>query len=559
MGDKLIEFEAIQSQNNELKQEVADLRESASKWQSDQTVEIRLSEENSDLKTKLEALQHQNQILSSMTSVLDRVTNENRILESNLETANQSLQDKVNLIDQLKAELLDLQNKQQTLTVPEIDKTETSTDPHSDWQDLQKQIDENRLLQAELEELKAHQQSQQSFEKERVDELINENRILREQISEARETLDSHRIKMEEADANRLKSEAEWSKNYDELMLSKSELERSQEEKHLLESNINSLNQALCSRNEQIEHLKAERLNLMGDLEKLRTAGHSESSKVEASTETQSDDQEVQNLIDQNLLLQTKLEELHCQHQQEVQLLSDEKEERLAEAERNVEKCRSQIEEAEGRQRTLEAELGQLREELETARKQSDELSNNNARQDEVLSRLQSELEESRLSLSETCGLRQKESIRNEELEQLCELKTKEAQELHQEIEALRSLQLALEGASSNSSELEEQVLSLTREISTHREEMNQLNEQLAALSRERDQLSSQVVESNAEKELLRETLQAFQQQREQLVQTVQQKHQEAVSYHTETLRLAKICEELQVRKEIYPKSGIIF
>ena len=559
MGDKLIEFEAIQSQNNELKQEVADLRESASKWQSDQTVEIRLSEENSDLKTKLEALQHQNQILSSMTSVLDRVTNENRILESNLETANQSLQDKVNLIDQLKAELLDLQNKQQTLTVPEIDKTETSTDPHSDWQDLQKQIDENRLLQAELEELKAHQQSQQSFEKERVDELINENRILREQISEARETLDSHRIKMEEADANRLKSEAEWSKNYDELMLSKSELERSQEEKHLLESNINSLNQALCSHNEQIEHLKAERLNLMGDLEKLRTAGHSESSKVEASTETQSDDQEVQNLIDQNLLLQTKLEELHCQHQQEVQLLSDEKEERLAEAERNVEKCRSQIEEAEGRQRTLEAELGQLREELETARKQSDELSNNNARQDEVLSRLQSELEESRLSLSETCGLRQKESIRNEELEQLYELKTKEAQELHQEIEALRSLQLALEGASSNSSELEEQVLSLTREISTHREEMNQLNEQLAALSRERDQLSSQVVESNAEKELLRETLQAFQQQREQLVQTVQQKHQEAVSYHTETLRLAKICEELQVRKEIYPKSGIIF
>ena len=559
MGDKLIEFEAIQSQNNELKQEVADLRESASKWQSDQTVEIRLSEENSDLKTKLEALQHQNQILSSMTSVLDRVTNENGILESNLETANQSLQDKVNLIDQLKAELLDLQNKQQTLTVPEIDKTETSTDPHSEWQDLQKQIDENRLLQAELEELKAHQQSQQSFEKERVDELINENRILREQISEARETLDSHRIKMEEADANRLKSEAEWSKNYDELMLSKSELERSQEEKHLLESNINSLNQALCSRNEQIEHLKAERLNLMGDLEKLRTAGHSESSKVEASTETQSDDQEIQNLIDQNLLLQTKLEELHCQHQQEVQLLSDEKEERLAEAERNVEKCRSQIEEAEGRQRTLEAELGQLREELETARKQSDELSNNNARQDEVLSRLQSELEESRLSLSETCGLRQKESIRNEELEQLCELKTKEAQELHQEIEALRSLQLALEGASSNSSELEEQVLSLTREISTHREEMNQLNEQLAALSRERDQLSSQVVESNAEKELLRETLQAFQQQREQLVQTVQQKHQEAVSYHTETLRLAKICEELQVRKEIYPKSGIIF
>ena len=559
MGDKLIEFEAIQSQNNELKQEVADLRESASQWQSDQTVEIRLSEENSDLKTKLEALQHQNQILSSMTSVLDRVTNENGILDSNLETANQSLQDKVNLIDQLKAELLDLQNKQQTLTVPEIDKTETSTDPHSDWQDLQKQIDENRLLQAELEELKAHQQSQQSFEKERVDELINENRILREQISEARETLDSHRIKMEEADANRLKSEAEWSKNYDELMLSKSELERSQEEKHLLESNINSLNQALCSRNEQIEHLKAERLNLMGDLEKLRTAGHSESSKVEASTETQSDDQEVQNLMDQNLLLQTKLEELHCQHQQEVQLLSDEKEERLAEAERNVEKCRSQIEEAEGRQRTLEAELGQLREELETARKQSDELSNNNARQDEVLSRLQSELEESRLSLSETCGLRQKESIRNEELEQLCELKTKEAQELHQEIEALRSLQLALEGASSNSSELEEQVLSLTREISTHREEMNQLNEQLAALSRERDQLSSQVVESNAEKELLRETLQAFQQQREQLVQTVQQKHQEAVSYHTETLRLAKICEELQVRKEIYPKSGIIF
>merc|ERR1712137_1024425 len=40
----------------------------------------------------------------------------------------------------------------------------------------------------------------------------------------------------------------------------------------------------------------------------------------------------------------------------------------------------------------------------------------------------------------------------------------------------------------------------------------------------------------------------AFQQQREQLVQTVQQKHQEAVNYHAEAQRMAKICEDLQVR-----------
>ena len=48
--------------------------------------------------------------------------------------------------------------------------------------------------------------------------------------------------------------------------------------------------------------------------------------------------------------------------------------------------------------------------------------------------------------------------------------------------------------------------------------------------------------------EQLTTALQAFQQQREQLVQTVQQKHQESVTYHSEAQRLAKICEDLQVR-----------
>ncbi len=555
LGDRLMEFEVIQSRNDELTMEVVALRDTVSQWQSDrQTTESRLSEENSDLKMKLEALQNQNQILSSMTSVLDRVTNENRTLESNLESVSQSLQDKTHLIDQLKTELLDWQNKQQTPTVPESEKTEACTEPYSDWQDVQKQIDENRLLQAELEELKAHQQSQRSSEAEQVNVLTKENQTLKEQITESREALDSCRMMMEEADASRQKSEAEWTKNYDELMLSRLELERTQEEKCLLESSISFLNQALSSHNEQIDHLKIERLCLLEELEKLRAIDHMETSKVEASTETQSDDQEIKKLNDENLFLKTKLEEIYCQHQQEVQLLSDEKEEskkRLTEADETMTRLQDQIEQAEDRHRTLEAELGQLREELETAKKQSDELSNSNARQNEVLSRLQSELEESRLSLSETRDLCQKENIRNEELGQLSELKTKETQELHKEIEMFRTRQLALEEEKSNSTELEGQVLSLTQEISSSREEIAQLNEQLDTLCKERDQLNGQVTEANGEKELLRETLQAFQQQREQLVQTVQQKHQEAVSYHAETLRLAKICEELQVCKRI--------
>nr|CAH0107834.1 unnamed protein product [Daphnia galeata] len=547
MSDKLIGFELIQSQNDELKKEVATLQENSSKWESDyHTNESRLNEENSDLKAKLEALQNQNQILSSMTSVLDRVTNENRLLESNLESANQTLQVKFDLIEQLKAELLSLQTQQSTTSTLDTVQIEASTDPHLNWLDIQKQIDENCLLQTELNELKA---LQRSSETNRFEELNNENQILGAQIVEIRQALDSCRIELEEVDASRLKSESDLAKNHDELMLCKSEFERTQEEKHRLESNVHLLNQDLNVHKEEIDHLKTERQSLIEDLEKLRA--FEAIKKVEASTDTHSDEPEHQEMTKENLRLQSMLEELYKQHEQEYALLRDANEElkkHLAKNDEILQKSQIQLEETEGRRLNLEAKIGQLEKELETSRKQYDEISDGKARQDEVVSRLQPELEEYRLTLSETRELCKKESIRNEELGQLFDLKSKEAQALLEEIEILRSRHLVLEGEKCNISDMEERMVNLSRETETSREEIIQLGEQLEKMRQERDELNNQVSETKAEKELLRETLQAFQQQREQLVQTVQQKHQEAVSYHAETLRLAKICEELQMR-----------
>ncbi|XP_057364536.1 thyroid receptor-interacting protein 11-like isoform X2 [Daphnia carinata] len=546
MSDSLKGFESIQFENDKLKQEITALRETASKWESNcQAKELRLNEENTDLKAKFEALQSQNQILSSMTSVLDRVTNENRLLESNLESANETVQVKSDLIEQLKAELLSLQTKQQTTIPPSLVQNDATTEPHLDWPDIQRQIDEKCQLQAELEELKA----QTSSETSRIEELSKENEILAQQMLEVRKAFDSCQIKMEEAEATRLKLETDSTKNHCELMLCKSELERIQEEKRLLESNIDSLNQVLTVRQEQVDHIQIERQNFLEELERLR--GFQESNKIEASTETNSDEQDIQTLTEENLLLQAKIKDLCRQHEQEFSTLkhsNDQLSQRLVEYDEAAKKAQIHVEEAEGRRLDLEAKLGQLQDELDVARKQYDELSNSNAVQDEVVSRLQSDLEEYRLTLSETRDLCEKESRRNEELSQLCDVKTKEAQRLQEEIEILHTRQLVLEEGKNRNSDLEKQILALTKEIEIKSEEMNQIVEQLELIRRERDDLNRKISESNTEKEGLRETIQAFQQQREQLVQTVQQKHQEAVNYHAETLRLAKICEELQIR-----------
>lgn len=539
MSDSLKGFEFIQFQNDELKQEVTALRETASKWESDcEAKELRLNEENTDLKAKFEALQSQNQILSSMTSVLDRVTNENRLLESNLELANETLQVKSDLIEQLNAELFSLQTSQHSTITPSTVQNDASTD-------IQKQIDEKCLLQAELEQLRANQTSSET---NRIEELKKENEILMEQIIEVRKALESCQIQMEEAEATRLKWETDATKDLDELLLCKSELERIQEEKRLLESNIDSLNQVLNVHQDQIDHLKIERQTFLEELQRLRDV--QEISKVEASTETNADEQEIHTLSNENFQLQSKIEDLCRQHEHEFSLLkysNDELSKRLAENDEAAKKSQIQLEEVEGRRLNLEAEIGQLQKELEAEKKQYDELSGNNALQDELVFRLQSDLEEYRLTLSETRDLCQKENMRNEELGQLCDVKTKEAQALLEEIEILRTRYHVLEEEKNHGSVLEERILYLTKEIEIKSEEMSRLVEQLELSRKERDELNSKMSETNTEKEGLRETLQAFQQQREQLVQTVQQKHQEAVNYHAETLRLSKICEELQV------------
>ena len=93
----------------------------------------------------------------------------------------------------------------------------------------------------------------------------------------------------------------------------------------------------------------------------------------------------------------------------------------------------------------------------------------------------------------------------------------------------------------------EQRIDELEKQISIRVDEKASVQETVIRLQSELDGAAIQRAALLQEKEQLTSTLQAFQQQREQLVQTVQQKHQEAVSYHVEAQRLAKICEDLQV------------
>ena len=135
-----------------------------------------------------------------------------------------------------------------------------------------------------------------------------------------------------------------------------------------------------------------------------------------------------------------------------------------------------------------------------------------------------------------------------------------EAHSIHQDLDAkteeLEALRLRCqkmeEEKSAGFGETEERIVSLSTQLDSVREETARLETTCSTLTAEKDRLSSLETELTAERDLLRNTLQAFQAQREQLVQTVQQKHQESVSYHAETVRLAKICEELQVNITVF-------
>lgn len=557
----MAKFEDIQAENEKLKQEIASLKETAFELETNRlTTESRINKENADLKAKLESLQNQNQILSSMTSVLDKVTNENRLLETSLESANLLVQTKSDQIDQLQSKLAEWQSK--TVHIPTV-KIESSTETDTNWSDIQQQIDDGNSLRTQLENLKVEECEKRSLEMNRANELANENRILKEQIDEIR---NSCSIKLEEAETSRSKFESDLAQACDDLLLSKSEMERVQEEKRLLVSNIESLNQTLADYNQQIEQLTTERSSLTEKL--LNAEQASESSRIEASTEQNSQllvdenlqlkskletlesqytstEQNSQLLLDENLQLKGKLEELESQYTNQMAALKNELAElnrQFLEQSESEQRFQTQIQESENQCQALQLASNQLQEELEATRKRNDELSDSFTCQEETLSRLQSELEESRLTLAETRDLCQKENIRNQEL---YAQKISETDKLHQELEALRALEQEMKSSSTDS---EERLQSLSHDVAARQEEITVLKQQLETVQQERDQINSSFCEAVTEKELLRETLQAFQQQREQLVQTVQQKHQEAVSYHNETLRLAKICEELQVK-----------
>lgn len=624
LGDRLGAYEGLHSQNEELRCKLAQLQ-----LQSEASQQA-----NAELHVKVESLRSQNELLTSMTSVLDRITEENRLLESNLESAQRELRTKVEEIELLRrtepvnspavdttpqpdeeTQILHSKLEQQIerLTTENQDlqrligerendlierkKTETSMiQQHQDLLsaksfELNQIADENKTLKFRMEELEnrmreeskllreknevlqkklaeaecvltesrktesdldTHEQllSSKSLELDRMteenfrlqtrlDELENQARDDCRQLDEDNTTL-KKLVEEREGELEEIqKARCNMMQQHEQMLLAKAtELDRILDENNQLKKNLTSLDQALHSKSEAVEHLENEKGNLLADLNRLEqvlaAAQADDTPKVEASI--QSDDHWLEN--------QSRLEESISKMQEREQQLGEQNQE----LERRFVEIQEVVRMTEDHRLTLELEASQLRQQLEESVHRKAELEESNSLKTQKLDQLQSENQKLKVLLADEqniCSelrLQQDESTGSQKAFSL---------ELEKENENLRVNCRLLEEEKVAATEgilaLKEKVAVLEREALTTHEELERLTKSMTTITADREQVVHERDELLKEKELLRETLQAFQQQREQLVQTVQQKHQESVSYHSETLRLAKICEEFKV------------
>lgn len=618
LGDRLVAYEGLQSQNEEIRFKFTQLQLESEASQR----------ENSELQAKVESLRVQNELLASMTSVLDRITEENRLLESNLESAQQELRSKVEEIELLRriepvnspvsyaeeTEFLRTQLKQQIqqLSNDNEDLKRLVAAKEKDLRDSQKREadllqDHQDLLSAKTLELNEMVEKNKTVFQDRLKELENRleeeskqlsqaNELLQKQVAEAERVLAEKRKTESDVDTlnqllssksveinqmavvnlglqtrldeleNQMKEESRQHSDDNaslkqriearELELEEiqkarcnlieqheelfAELDRVVVENNQLKANLTSSDQTLQPNSERIGHLETERIALLDELNRLElaltTAQQSkvaEVTKVESSTQPEDD----------WLVNQSRLEESISRLQERERQL-DEKNEDL---ERQIFEINKALREAQDRQQADEQESSYLQQQLNGNFGRIAELENSNSLKMQELEQLLSEKLDLQGLLTEA------QSNCSDLRRQLDESSNgqKNASELESVNECLRLKCRSLEeeklAANEQIQVLEKQVATLEGEAVSKREEMDRLSSVLTSITAERDQICLERDGLLKEKELLRETLQAFQQQREQLVQTVQQKHQESVSYHSETLRLAKICEELKV------------
>jgi len=623
LGDRLGVYEGLQSQYEELRLKFTQLQLESEASQR----------ENSELQLKVESLRVQNELLTSMTSVLDRITEENRLLESNLESAQQELRSKVEEIEllrraesvnslalpaetspheeteflraQLEQQIQQLSNDNEKLRkllattekdLKESRKTEADlVQQHQDLLsaktlELNQMADENRkVLQDHLEEL-------ENRLKEEIKQLGQANELLQKQVTEAEralaencktesdldtlnQLLSSKSVELQQMTEvnlrlqtrldeleNQTKEESRQLRDANVELIQRietrdleleeiqkarcnlieqheklfAELDRVVAENNQLKANLASSDQNLQPKSERIEELETERISLLDELNRLEQAlTTAQQSKVAVVTKIESSTQP----DDDWLANQSRLEESISRLQERERQLDEQNED----LERQIVEINKALREAHDRQQAVELESSHSRQQLDGNVRRITELEHSNSLKMQELEQLQSE----KLDLQGL--LTDAQSICSELRRQLDESANgqKDASELEILNESLRLKCRSLEEEKSISNEripvLEKQIVVLEGEAVSKREEMDRLSSSLTVITAERDQISLERDGLHKEKELLRETLQAFQQQREQLVQTVQQKHQESVSYHSETLRLAKICEELKV------------
>jgi DNA repair exonuclease SbcCD ATPase subunit len=153
------EESSVHEEKENLKEQVASLRATVTKWQSVcQSNESSLIKENADLTKKLSTLQEEYQNdLALKTAELHRVSKDNHSLTVNFDSAIETLNAKLYLMDNLKAELHDLKTKQQEESSVREENEDLKEQVASLRETELKLMDDKEILKAKLNSLYSKQ------------------------------------------------------------------------------------------------------------------------------------------------------------------------------------------------------------------------------------------------------------------------------------------------------------------------------------------------------------------------------------------------------------------
>lgn len=551
----------IKQQNKQFQLRIADLAEEKEAFDQSQ---LQVSEECQSLQTKVSSLEEQlkatdeqrQAAVDETTSNCNLLQEQNRKLQSQLSELVQerdslrSQSSKVNLTTGLLAgdgsnagqrELLQLENDHQYL--------------RQEIEHFQSQFEQLTLKLSTFEDIGADNQNLKERIAEQERNFVQEKDSLKEDVeslSRVNETADLRLKRMAELEEenDQLKSSLNEVIQTSQLVSSsESQIEQLIAENRQLQDQVDGLtvtekrstagNDALADAGEYTKEIAALNLkneSLCQQLDELKEAIEQHVSEKDSKS-TQNDE-----LVSTNLCLTEELKSCKASWDESQQ----QQEEKLTESSLYNQQLQQELEQHQTIMKELQAstqkatqELISKNQEMERTKCQAAELVSECQQLREKLASLEAAMQELRAhsqALQEQAGNRVESETsltqQIEELQKRCQSYADGEETLTQQLEAAR-----------------ESVGRRDAELADLKTQMEAAKEtELAQFER----LSLSIAELQQEKEQLNLTLQAFQQQREQLVQTVQQKHQEAVSYHSEAQRMAKICEDLQVRLNEY-------